>query len=134
MFHFREVNTMKTILIILLIGSASYLIAAIPQDSTKNRNTEKEQIENQEKNQQKNQSDDNQIKDRNINGDNIQSSDNKDGKGKKDVFIDKDGDGIADTRASGMSFQKMRKRTRQGQQGGSGQGGNGGSGGNGGGK
>ena len=31
-------------------------------------------------------------------------------KKKKDVFIDKDGDGICDNRAEGMSFQKMRKR------------------------
>jgi len=28
----------------------------------------------------------------------------------KDVFIDKDGDGICDTRQSGMSFNKLRKR------------------------
>ncbi len=29
---------------------------------------------------------------------------------KKDVFIDKDGDGICDNRANGMSFEKFRKR------------------------
>jgi hypothetical protein len=28
----------------------------------------------------------------------------------KDVFIDKDGDGICDTRQGGMSFNKLRKR------------------------
>ncbi len=38
-------------------------------------------------------------------------------KKKKDVFIDKDGDGICDNRAEGMSFQKMRKR-KQGSEGG----------------
>ncbi len=29
---------------------------------------------------------------------------------KKDIFIDKDGDGICDDRANGMSFEKFRKR------------------------
>lgn len=33
---------------------------------------------------------------------------------KKDVFIDKDGDGICDTRQGGMSFNKMRKRSGSG--------------------
>ena len=59
---------------------------------------------------------------------------------KKDQFIDKDGDGICDNRAEGMSFQKMRKRKYHGGEGqeggkggsgGRGQGGNGGSGGGG---
>ncbi|MGE5804517.1 MAG: hypothetical protein ACM34M_01890 [Ignavibacteria bacterium] len=52
---------------------------------------------------------------------------------KMDVFIDKDGDGISDQRASGMGLDKMRKRFRgskgggQGQnQGGNGNGGHGG--------
>jgi len=57
------------------------------------------------------------------------------GKRKIDVFIDKDGDGICDQRASGMGFDKMRKRNRAGKQGdgkGGGQGnGNNGSGGKG---
>jgi hypothetical protein len=35
-------------------------------------------------------------------------------KRKKDVFIDKDGDGICDNRANGMSFEKMRNRKRSG--------------------
>jgi len=45
-------------------------------------------------------------------------------KRKKDVFIDKDGDGICDNRANGMSFEKLRKRHKmqkkgsQGNQGG----------------
>jgi len=41
----------------------------------------------------------------------------------KDVFIDKDGDGICDTRQGGMSFNKLRKR--QGKQSGKGGGNNG---------
>ncbi len=79
-----------------------------------------------------------QIKDRNRlhSGDQFSGKDGK--KRGKDVFIDKDGDGIADTRAGGMSLEKIRKRTRAGQQGSGGQGGGGngnnGSGGNGGGK
>lgn len=48
---------------------------------------------------------------------------------KKDQFIDKDGDGICDNRAEGMSFQKMRKRKYHG--GNDGKGGQGRSGGNG---
>jgi hypothetical protein len=59
-------------------------------------------------------------------GDKDASSLNK-GKRKMDVFIDKDGDGICDQRASGMGFDKMRKRNRTGKQGS----GNGGSQGNG---
>ncbi len=39
-------------------------------------------------------------------------------KKKKDVFIDKDGDGICDNRAEGMSFEKMRKRKQKGKDGG----------------
>jgi len=39
-------------------------------------------------------------------------------KRKKDVFIDKDGDGICDNRAEGMSFEKMRKRKQKGKEGG----------------
>lgn len=57
----------------------------------------------------------------------------KENRKKKDVFIDKDGDGICDTRQSGMSFNKMRKRLGTGRQGpggpgGSGNGNNGGNG------
>jgi len=61
----------------------------------------------------------------------IMKSFDKPGK-KKDQFIDKDGDGICDNRAEGMSFQKMRKRKYHGgNEGKGGHGGNGGSGGNG---
>lgn len=35
----------------------------------------------------------------------------------KDVFIDKDGDGICDQRAKGLLFEKLRKRHRSGQNG-----------------
>lgn len=47
---------------------------------------------------------------------------------RKDVFIDKDGDGIADSRQSGMSFNKLRKRLGSGQKGPGGPAGTGGSG------
>jgi hypothetical protein len=127
-----EENKMKTILTLLIISSFSITVAAELQDSLQNQNREKEQLQVQEKNQQQNQGNENQIRDRNK----LQTGDpfkTKDGKKKgKDVFIDKDGDGIADTRAGGMSLNKIRKRTRSGQ-GSGGQGGNG-PGGNGGGK
>ena len=42
-----------------------------------------------------------------------------------DVFIDKDGDGICDSRQSGMSFNKMRKRSGTGKNGPGGPGGSG---------
>ncbi len=38
----------------------------------------------------------------------------------KDVFIDKDGDGICDQRVKGLLFEKLRKRQRAGQNGGGG--------------
>ncbi len=43
----------------------------------------------------------------------------------KDVFIDKDGDGICDQRVKGLLFEKLRKRHRAGQSGGGHQGGRG---------
>lgn len=49
---------------------------------------------------------------------------------KKDVFIDKDGDGICDNRQSGMSFNKMRKHLGSGKKGPGGYGGGGKQGGN----
>jgi hypothetical protein len=123
---------MKTLVTLLVFGFFSFAFAMEMQDSTQNQNREKEKIQTQEQNQQKNQGDEFQIRDRNK----IHSGDQFPGKNGnkrgKDVFIDKDGDGIADTRAGGMSLNKIRKRTRSGQ-GSGGQGGNG-SGGNGGGK
>ena len=125
---------MKTILTILIFGSINFAFASSLQDSTQNQNREQEQLQVQEQNQQKNQGDENQIKDRNRlhSGNPLQDKNGK--KRGKDVFIDKDGDGIADTRAGGMSLNKIRKRTRSGNKGSGGQGGNGGSSGNGGGK
>ena len=126
---------MKTLLTILIFGSFGFVYASGLQDSTQNKNQEQKQIK--EQNQLQNQGDENQIRDRNR----LHTGDpysNKDGKKRgKDVFIDKDGDGIADTRAGGMSLEKIRKRTGAGQgSGGHGGGGNGsnGAGGNGGGK
>lgn len=123
---------MKTLLTLVVASFLSTAFAAELQDSTRNQNREKEQLQIQEKNQQQNQGDESQIRDRNKlqTGDMLQNKDGK--KRSKDVFIDKDGDGIADTRAGGMSINKIRKRTRSGQ-GSGGQGGNG-PGGNGGGK
>lgn len=43
----------------------------------------------------------------------------------KDVFIDKDGDGICDQRVKGLLFEKLRKRHRAGQGGGGHEGGRG---------
>ena len=124
---------MKTLLTLLIFGSINFAFAMELQDSIQNQNREQKQIQNQEQNQQKNQGDENQIRD----GNKIHSGDQFSGKygnkRGKDVFIDKDGDGIADTRAGGMSLEKIRKRTRSGQQGSGGHGGNG-PGGNGGGK
>ncbi len=130
---------MKTILIFLILGSFSFVLASVMQDSSQNQNREQKQLQVQEQNQLKNQGDKNQIKDRNRlhTGDPFSEKNGK--KRGKDVFIDKDGDGIADTRAGGMSLEKIRKRTRAGQgsggHGGGGHDGSGnGSGGNGGGK
>jgi hypothetical protein len=116
---------MKTLLTLLVFGSFSFAFASALQDSSQNQNREQKQIQVQEQNQQKNQGEDTQIRDRNRlhSGDQFSGKDGK--KRGKDVFIDKDGDGIADTRVGGMSLNKIRKRTRSGKQGG-GQGGNGG--------
>jgi hypothetical protein len=123
---------MKTLLTILIFCSFSFAFAMESQDSTQNQNIEQKQVQNQEQNQEKNQGDEFQIRDRNKIHSGDQFSGKNGNKRGKDVFIDKDGDGIADTRAGGMSLNKIRKRTRSGQ-GSVGQGGNG-SGGNGGGK
>ncbi|MCU0364934.1 MAG: hypothetical protein MUE93_04600 [Ignavibacteriaceae bacterium] len=123
---------MKTLLTLLFFGSFGCAFGMEMQDSTQNHNREKKQIQTQEQNQQKNQGDENQIRDRNKIHSGEQFSGKNGNKRGKDVFIDKDGDGIADTRAGGMSLEKIRKRTRAGQQGSGGQGGNGGNGGSGG--
>jgi hypothetical protein len=127
-----EVNKMKTLLTLLVFGSFSFAFAMEMQDSSQNQNREQKQIQVQEQNQQKNQGDESQIRDRNRLHSGNEFPDNGGKKRGKDVFIDKDGDGIADTRAGGMSLEKIRKRTKAGQ--GSGGHSGGGNGGNGGGK
>lgn len=132
-----EVNKMKIIVVLIICGTFSFALANNLQDSTQNQNREQEQKQIQEQNQQKNQGDENQIKNRNRlhNGEQLSGKGGK--KRGKDVFIDKDGDGIADTRAGGMSLEKIRKRTRAGKGSGvhgGGDNGNNGSGSNGGGK
>lgn len=108
---------MKTILTILIFGSFCTAFAAELQDSTQNQNREKEQIQSQEQNQQQNQNEDDKLRSRFQN----EQQEGKDGKKRgKDVFIDKDGDGIADTRVGGMSLEKIRKRIRAGGKGGKG--------------
>ena len=115
---------MKTIITIVLL-SVGLLYSQTISDSSqiKNKNQEKEKVQIQNQDQQKNQ---NQIGPK----ENPQGE-VKQNRKKKDVFIDKDGDGICDSRQSGMSFNKMRKRQGSGQKGPGGPGGSGGSGNNG---
>jgi len=116
---------MKTIILTIIILSASLVYGQTISDSTqsKKKSQEQEQIlkENQEKSKTQNQ----------IGPKENPQSDVKENRKKKDVFIDKDGDGICDSRQSGMSFNKMRKRTGSGQKGPNGSGGSGGGSGNG---
>ena len=91
---------MKKILLIILFFAIAFSINSLAQsDSSKVKNEEKGKEKKVEKSE-----------------DQIMPSFDK-SKKKKDVFIDKDGDGICDNRAEGMSFQKMRKR-KQGSEGG----------------
>jgi hypothetical protein len=112
---------MKTILSIVLL-SAGLIYSQTISDSTqiKNKNQEREQIQNQNSETSTNQEQ--------IGPKNNPQTDVKENRKKKDVFIDKDGDGICDSRQSGMSFNKMRKRQGSGQKGPGGPGENGGSG------
>jgi len=116
---------MKTIIITILL-SAALVYGQTISDSTqsKKKSQEQEQIlkKNQEKDKTQNQ----------IGPNENPQSDVKENRKKKDIFIDKDGDGICDSRQSGMSFNKMRKRTGSGQKGPNGSGGSGGNGNNGG--
>ncbi len=101
---------MKTIIIVVIL-SASFLFGQTIADSTqlkrnyqkseliKNHNSEMKMIQNQ------------------IGSKENQENSIKENRKKKDVFIDKDGDGICDTRQGGMSFNKMRKRMGAGKQG-----------------
>lgn len=118
---------MKTIITILLLSVGLIYSQTISDSSQiKNRNKEQEKVQIQNQDQQKNQNQ-NQIGPKQ----NPQDNANVERKGKV-VFIDKDGDGICDSRQSGMSFNKMRKRQGSGQKGPGGPGGSGnGNGGNG---
>ncbi len=113
---------MNTIITIVLL-SAGLIYSQSISDSSQNKNQEKERIQNQNQEMK-------QIQDQTGPKGNPQNE-VKQNRKKKDVFIDKDGDGICDSRQSGMSFNKMRKRQGSGQKGPGGPGGSGGSGGNG---
>lgn len=108
---------MKTIITFVIL-STGLIYSQTISDSTqiKNKNQEKEnvQTQNQEMNKIQNQ----------IGSKEKAQTQVKEKRKGKDVFIDKDGDGICDTRQSGMSFNKMRKRLGAGKQGPSGKGGN----------
>jgi hypothetical protein len=116
---------MKTIITIALL-SVGLLYSQTISDSTqtRNRNQEREQIQNQNSEIKGNQEQ--------IGPKGNPQTDVKANRKKKDVFIDKDGDGICDSRQSGMSFNKMRKRQGSGQKGPGGPGGSGSGNGNGG--
>ncbi len=94
---------MKTIITIVLL-SAGLIYSQTISDSTQTRkkNQEREQVQNQNPEMKKNQEQ--------IGPKGNPQTDVKENRKKKDVFIDKDGDGICDSRQSGMSFNKMRKR------------------------
>ncbi|MCJ7554225.1 MAG: hypothetical protein MUO34_10115 [Ignavibacteriaceae bacterium] len=85
---------MKTLVIIFLFASFSYANGyEIPDTSiNKNQEIQKEQIQDKEDSVDKADS-----------GEKDRLSERK----KKDVFIDKDGDGISDNRQGGMSFDKL---------------------------
>jgi hypothetical protein len=99
---------MKTI-IMLFVFSAGLMFAQTDSSQIKRENQEKNQIKKQEQEKTQLQK---QIGPK----ENLQAE-MKQNRKKKDVFIDKDGDGICDTRQSGMSFNKMRKRMGSGQKG-----------------
>lgn len=109
---------MKTIITIVLL-SAGLIYSQTISDSTqlRNKNQEKEKI-------QKQNSEIKQIQDQKGPKQNSEGE-LKQNRKKKDVFIDKDGDGICDTRQGGMSFNKMRKRSGSGKNGPGGKGGSG---------
>lgn len=109
---------MKTIITIVLL-SAGLIYSQTISDSTQTRkkNQEREQVLNQNPEMKKNQEQ--------IGPKGNPQTDVKENRKKKDVFIDKDGDGICDSRQSGMSFNKMRKRSGNGKNGPGGPGGSG---------
>jgi hypothetical protein len=116
---------MKTTITILLFFSCLIFAQTGPDSNqTSKKNQDREQFQNQkpEMNHAQEQ----------IGPKGNPDTDAKVDRKKKDVFIDKDGDGICDNRQSGMSFNQMRKRMGSGQKGpGKGQHGNGSGNGNG---
>ena len=110
---------MKTTITILLLFSGLVFAQTVSDSSGKGRSMqEREQLQSQEREMKTAQE---QIGPK----ENL-SADGNSKRKQKDVFIDKDGDGICDTRQSGMSFNQMRKRMGSGQKGpGNGQHGNG---------
>jgi hypothetical protein len=109
---------MKTIIAIALL-SAGLIYSQTISDSTqiRSKNQEKEKIQNQKPEMK-------QVQDQTGPKQNPQTE-MKENRKKKDIFIDKDGDGICDTRQGGMSFNKMRKRLGSGKNGPGGKGGSG---------
>lgn len=109
---------MKKIITIVLL-SAGLIYSQTISDSTqiRNKNQEKEKIQNQKPEMK-------QVQDQ-TGPKHDPQKEIKEVRKKKDVFIDKDGDGICDTRQGGMSFNKMRKRSGSGKNGPGGKGGNG---------
>ena len=93
---------MKTAIILFILFSGYAFICA-QQDTT---NVKNKNLKNQTQVQAKEMK---QLKDGIGPKDNPAQNQKLKQKG-KDVFIDKDGDGISDTRQGGMSFNKLRKR------------------------
>ena len=101
---------MKTLIIISIFLAGGLIFAqSIDSSRVKKQNQEQNQIKTQEQERANIQ---NQIGPK----DNPQRNAKVESK-RKDVFIDKDGDGICDRRQSGMSFNKMRRRMGSGQKG-----------------
>lgn len=114
---------MKTIILTIILSISGLANGFEIPDSTRERNREVQKEQIQEQIQEKSgKTDKSELLDQKGIGDKNQVTQRK----KKDVFIDKDGDGICDTRQGGMSFKKLRKRTGQKQGSGSGGGQNGG--------
>ncbi len=111
---------MKTIIIVMIFSAGLIFAQTVDSLQIKKQNKEQTQVKALEQQNDKLQ---NQI------GPKVDpQTDVKENRKKKDVFIDKDGDGICDSRQSGMSFNKMRKRQGSGQKGPGGPGGSGGNG------
>lgn len=101
---------MKTTILTILFLSGVIIAQPISDSTqTRTRSQDREQIQNQKQEMNTAQDQIGPKENPNIEG--------KENRKKKDVFIDKDGDGICDTRQSGMSFNKMRKRLGAGQKG-----------------